>query len=242
MTESCARQYCGDSSCTDAVYLCSIAVAYKVASPPAAAAAEPETPALAAECHEREVDVEREDERRPARHAGHRAKRKMLHIAERIGKSARHKPVRHAQTPGADAQHRGGAEADTAAACEAGHDDVVRGNAPCLPSKAALQQQALGRSPPVTPTGGEPASTGNRRVPSRLQPWSCQACTLENPGRLTKCEACEAPKLCSALAEPGTLPMTSSPQPGVPSMRGNMLVLTTACADVYDWMKCSSGI
>ena len=38
-------------------------------------------------------------------------------------------------------------------------------------------------------------STGERRrIPSRLQPWSCQACTFDNPGAAAHCGMCQAAK------------------------------------------------
>jgi hypothetical protein len=39
-----------------------------------------------------------------------------------------------------------------------------------------------------------PGTAERRRIPSRLQPWSCGACTLENPSAATHCEACSTAK------------------------------------------------
>lgn len=39
-----------------------------------------------------------------------------------------------------------------------------------------------------------PGTAGRRRIPSRLQPWSCGVCTLENASAATHCEACGTAK------------------------------------------------
>ena len=33
-----------------------------------------------------------------------------------------------------------------------------------------------------------------RRIPSRLLPWACQLCTLENTGTAVRCKACRSPR------------------------------------------------
>lgn len=50
-------------------------------------------------------------------------------------------------------------------------------------------------------TPAEPGSGQRRRIPSRLQPWACTACTFQNAGAATHCEVCEADKPPAALLE-----------------------------------------
>ena len=59
----------------------------------------------------------------------------------------------------------------------------------------------------VSPAGTSPApteapgSSDGRRVPARLAPWACSACTLTNAGPAAACSACGTP--CSAARAPG---------------------------------------
>jgi hypothetical protein len=168
---------------------------------------------MATEMCEEEKEEEQE-EQKPAKQALHREKRKMPLVTEMTAKSTRRKPAQHAERLGDGETLRGAAEAGIASAGGTACDDVNGDHASARASEAALKQQAARRSPLVTPTGWQAAATGNRRVPSRLQEWPCPACTLDNPGPSSKCEACGAARPCSTQAAPGSLP-TSSPQRGV---------------------------
>ncbi len=45
-----------------------------------------------------------------------------------------------------------------------------------------------------------------RRIPSRLQPWACRLCTLENEGSAVRCEACRSPRTSGCFPQsPGVL-------------------------------------
>ena len=54
-----------------------------------------------------------------------------------------------------------------------------------------------------------------RRVPSRLQPWNCGACTLENPGANARCQLCDAPKSEALHGLPLSGALSSVPMPSL---------------------------
>jgi hypothetical protein len=61
---------------------------------------------------------------------------------------------------------------------------------------------ALLLSPSATTAAGAATAAGteSRRVPSRLRPWACPACTFENVTTATKCKVCRTQKAASAGA------------------------------------------
>eukprot|EP00873_Tetraselmis_striata_P045838 jgi/Tetstr1/466102/TSEL_000930.t1 len=80
------------------------------------------------------------------------------------------------------------------------------------PPTSARARRATGGRPPATPAANSgqklalpdsaPPPTSSRRVPTRLQPWACHMCTLENAGTAKKCAVCDAPKLPAGAARP----------------------------------------
>ncbi len=59
-------------------------------------------------------------------------------------------------------------------------------------AKPTKQEKEAPRSAPaLTPlTAGTPLTDSRRRVPARLLPWTCVACTFENKGAAADCEVC----------------------------------------------------
>lgn len=71
-------------------------------------------------------------------------------------------------------------------ASPAGHhpeESIVVGHA----AKACKQPGRAARALPM------------RRIPSRLQPWACRLCTLENEGSAARCEACRSSRTSGGL-------------------------------------------
>eukprot|EP00208_Stichococcus_sp_RCC1054_P005614 CAMPEP_0206136828 /NCGR_PEP_ID=MMETSP1473-20131121/2050_1 /ASSEMBLY_ACC=CAM_ASM_001109 /TAXON_ID=1461547 /ORGANISM="Stichococcus sp, Strain RCC1054" /LENGTH=672 /DNA_ID=CAMNT_0053529625 /DNA_START=113 /DNA_END=2131 /DNA_ORIENTATION=- len=68
---------------------------------------------------------------------------------------------------------------------------TLTGNAPVTPSEAAPP----GSSAPLAQSGvARESQSGGRRIPGRLVPWRCSACTLENKACAANCELCDTPR------------------------------------------------
>jgi hypothetical protein len=64
----------------------------------------------------------------------------------------------------------------------------------CLTGLAAQRasDSEQGKECSPSPLRQQDAAATPRRIPSRLQPWACQRCTLDNSGALAQCGACNA--------------------------------------------------
>ena len=151
------------------------------------------------------------------------AKRKVSHAAgQGTGKAARGSNAQStAAHAAAQLAQRAGLSAGASVAAPAAAVRHVKHEMQQQPLPAPEQGSSAAQQSSVQESA--PARAGSRRVPSRLQPWSCPACTLVNAGARAACKACETPKPASTAGLASSTGQASPSIPGrLPSWPGQL--------------------